>query len=86
MKLRMRVEVTGNEKEEQGSNQAAFLTKVYREGFCRVKGEGLWMASTAVCNEKCTEPPQCDPRSHHFHQELPITHLGLILQSRKVGR
>lgn len=30
--------------------------------------------------------PQRDPQSHHFHQELPITHLGLILSSSKVSQ
>lgn len=56
-------------------------------GGCEVKGEGgFWMTSTAVCHEECTMPPHRDPQSHHFHRQLPITHLGLILPSRQVSR
>ena len=66
------------------ANHPAFLAKVYKEAVGS-EVRGFWMASTAVCNEEHTKTPQCDPRSHHFHQELPITHLGLISPCRRVS-
>ncbi|KAG7514135.1 hypothetical protein JOB18_026177 [Solea senegalensis] len=59
------------------ANHPAFITKVYQEA-ARSKVRGFWMAGTAVCNEEPKKLPRCDPKSHYFHRELPITHLGLI--------
>lgn len=50
------------------------------------------MASPAVCHEERAKTPQRDPpptsprspRSHRFHQELALTHLGLIPHSSLV--
>ena len=84
VRLLVKTEATGNEKGSKVANHPTFLSKVY-QAVARSEVRGFCMASTAVCNEERTNPPQCDPQSHHFHRELPITHMGLIPTSRQVS-
>lgn len=72
-------------KGERSSQSFSIPAKVY-QAVARSEVMGFCMASTAVCNEESTNLPQHDPRSHCFHWEPPITHMGLIPTSRQVSR
>lgn len=62
---------------EEWSSQSPNIPSKRVQGGHKVKGQGF-LDGEPSCVPWGTPPPQHDPQSHHFHQELPITHLGLI--------